>query len=107
MRTTFTAILLALNLAVFGYLFFSERPWSATGRMEENRRRVLGPEAANLAALELVAPAPRPASGAEPATPAAPETRIQLKRTGDAWVLTTPRNRPANAVAVRRRLPAL
>ena len=107
MRSTFTAILLALNLAVFGYLYFSEHPWSATGRIEENRRRVLGPEAANLTALELLAPAPRPAPGAEPATPAASENRIHLERTGDAWFLTTPLNWPANDFAVRRILTAL
>ena len=107
MRSTFTAILLALNLAVFGYLYFSEHSWSSTGRIEENRRRVLGPEAANLEKLELIAPAAQPLPAPDPATPATPETRIRLERKNETWLLTAPLNWPANDFAVRRILTAL
>ena len=74
MRSKFTLLLLALNLVLFGYLVLSERPWSPTQTIDENRRRVLGPEAANLAALEITPkphPTPPPSPSDSPATPKA------------------------------------
>jgi hypothetical protein len=53
MRSKITFILLALNLAVFGYLFVVQRHATAGRVLEENRRRVLGPEAANLDRLQI------------------------------------------------------
>ena len=75
MRSKVTFLLLALNLLLFGYLIVSERPWSATREIEANRRRVLGPEAADLSAIEIAAydPAPAAPSGSAPA--AEPPTR--------------------------------
>lgn len=98
MRSKVTFILLALNLLLFGYLLVSERPWAHTADLDQNRKRVLGPEAANLAALDLVAYAP----GSD--TPA--ET-IRLRRQGDAWQLITPIEWPANIHAVTPILTAL
>ena len=46
MRSKFTLLLLALNLALFGYLALTER-WITPDKVEENRRRILGPEAAD------------------------------------------------------------
>lgn len=99
MRSKFTLVLLALNLALFGYLVLSERPWAKTRTIDENRRRVLGPEAANLAKLEITA---RP-------DPAAAPTTIRLERDlkGDAWSIKEPLDWPANDFAVRRILGEL
>lgn len=97
MRSKFTYVLLALNLALFGYLVLSERPGSATADLRQNSRRVLGPEAANLGALEL---------SAHPA-PDAPPVTVRLRRDGDTWLLTDPVEWPANAFAVGPILTAL
>jgi hypothetical protein len=83
-RSKVTFLLLALNLALFGYLLLSEHPWSATTRIEENRRRVLGPEAANLCALTITT---RPAPDAPPGS--APTT-LRLERRGETWFLAAP-----------------
>lgn len=98
MRSKFTLLLLVLNLGVFGYILFSERPWSATEKIDENRRRVLGPEAADLAALEISAAT----DGAE----AAPRV-VRLERRGGTWFLASPLDWPANDFAVRRILNEL
>lgn len=101
MRSKVTFLLLALNLALFGYLLVSKHPWSATSRIEENRRRVLGPEAANLSALTITT---RPAPDAPPGSTA---TTFRLERRGEAWFLATPLDWPANDFAVRRILNEL
>ena len=103
MRSKFTFILLALNLGVFGYLLYSERPWSATQRMDENRRRVLGPEAANLSALEISASTDLTTASAT----TTPTQSVRLERRGEAWFLSTPLDWPANDFAVRRILNEL
>lgn len=101
MRSKVTFLLLALNLALFGYLLLSEHPWSATARIEENRRRVLGPEAANLSALTITTrPAPDAPPGSAPAT-------LRLERRGETWFLAAPLDWPANDFAVRRILNEL
>lgn len=101
MRSKFTLILLALNLGVFGYLLYSERPWSATGRMDDNRRRVLGPEAASLSALEISSATDLTAA------PGAAARSVRLERRGEAWFLSAPLDWPANDFAVRRILNEL
>lgn len=107
MRSKITFILLALNLAVFGYLFFVQRHATASRVLEENRRRVLGPEASNLDRLQISF---TPAEGERPAT-AAPEpaATLTLEREGERWILSTPAGAtpakwPANDFAVRRML---
>lgn len=113
MRSKFTFILLALNLAVFGYLLFSERPWSSTLRIEENRRRVLGPEAANLTNLEIsvssgtgVPTVDGEASRLAASSPTSTQS-VRLERRGEAWFLASPLDWPANDFAVRRILNEL
>lgn len=116
MRSKVTFILLALNLILFGYLVLSERPWATTQTIDANRRRVLGPEAAALSAIEITAYDPAPAAtttaGTVPAAPApaaAPTRSVRLQRDAksDAWFLTTPLDWPANDFAVRRILGEL
>ncbi len=100
MRSKITLALLLLNLAVFGYLALSERPWSAAGRIDENRRRVLGPEAANLSALEINL-------AASPGTDTSSSRSLRLERRSDTWFITSPVEWPANEFAVRRILNEL
>lgn len=100
MRSKITLALLLLNLAVFGYLALSERPWSAAGRIDENRRRVLGPEAANLSALDI-------SLAAGPDADAAASRSLRLERRADTWFITAPVEWPANEFAVRRILNEL
>ncbi len=109
MRSKFTLVLLALNLALFGYLLLSERPWSATQRIDENRRRVLGPEAADLSSLEiaLFPPPADNASDTPPATDRQPDSVVRLERREGSWFLAAPLDWPANDFAVRRILNEL
>lgn len=100
MRSKITLALFLLNLAVFGFLALSERPWSATGRMEDNRRRVLGPEAANLSALEI-------GLVANPGTDDSASRSLRLERRSETWFITSPVEWPANEFAVRRILNEL
>ncbi len=99
MRSKFTLVLLALNLALFGYLVVSERPWGKTRTIDDNRRRVLGPEAANLSQLQITAQV----------APDSPPVTVTLARDpkGDTWDITSPVNWPANDFAVRRILGEL
>lgn len=99
MRSKFTVILVALNVVLFGYLVVSERPWSKTQTLDENRRRVLGPEAANLSALEITTFA----------TADSPAATVRLARDpkGDTWSIKEPLDWPANDFAVRRILGEL
>ncbi len=106
MRSKFTLLLLALNLALFGYLLLSERPWSATRGIDENRRRVLGPEAADLARIEITTLPPADATDTPPAAPLANTLALERRADG-AWQLTSPLDWPANDFAVRRILNEL
>ena len=100
MRSKFTLLLLALNLALFGYLALTER-WITPDKVEENRRRILGPEAADLSVIEI-AFLPPPADGATPPASPAPAQTVRLERqAGDSWSLATPFDWPANDFAVR------
>lgn len=121
MRTKVTFLLLALNFALFGYLFLSERLSRPLNEREQNRHRVLGPEAANLVALEITAfpdaadpgltqtNAPEAARSLADATApvAVPAVRLERSPTGDAWFLKAPIEWPANEFAVRRILKEL
>lgn len=104
MRSKVTYFLLALNLLLFGYLILSERPWSRTQTIEDNRRRVLGPEAANLATIAIA-----PGVATRPSDNPAPTETIRLNRAarGDGWVLSAPIEWPANKHAVDPILTAL
>src|ERR1700679_308597 len=86
MRSKVTLVLLFLNVALFFFIFYFERDWRTERASHEARRRVLGPEAANITSLEV--------------TGATPETSYSLERRGDAWFLTKPVDWPANPNAV-------
>ena len=88
MRTKVTLVLVFLNVALFFFIFRFEREWRTEQAALESRRRVLGPEAANLQSLEITGP-----------TLTAP---VRLVRQGEAWNLTSPLDWPANPHAVLR-----
>jgi hypothetical protein len=93
MRSKVTLVLLFLNVALFFFIFYFERDWRIERASQEARRRVLGPEAANIRSLEV--------SGT------APGSSFSLERRGDAWFLTRPVEWPANPNAVSRILNEL
>ncbi len=100
MRSKFTLLLLALNLALLGYLAVTER-WITPDKVEENRKRVLGPEAADLSEIEIATHL-SPSSPA-PASAPSPESVIRIKRDAKSgsWLLSSPLDWPANDFAVR------
>lgn len=88
MRTKVTLILVFLNVALFFFIFRFEREWRTEQAALEARRRVLGPEAANIQTLDIAGPnLPAP---------------VRLVRQGEAWNLTSPLEWPANPHAVLR-----
>lgn len=82
MRTKVTLVLLFLNVALFFFIFRFEREWRTEQAALETRRRVLGPEAANIQSLEIAG--------------TGREEIIRLERRGDSWHLTSPLEWPAN-----------
>ena len=82
MRTKVTLVLIFLNVALFFFIFKFERNWRTEAASLETRRRVLGPEAADIRTLEI--------------THHADSTTFRLERTRDTWFLTEPLNWPAN-----------
>lgn len=80
MRTKVTLVLVFLNVALFFFIFKFERNWRTEAASREARRRVLGPEAADIRALEVVAPG----------------SSFRLVRNRDDWFLTQPLEWPAN-----------
>jgi len=87
MRTKVTLVLLFLNVALFFFIFKFERNWRTERASLEARRRVLGPEAADIRSLTV-----RNAAG----------VLYTLKRAGDTWQLAQPLDWPANPTAVSR-----
>ena len=87
MRTKVTLVLVFLNVALFFFIFKFERGWRTERASLEARRRVLGPETADIRTLRITGP-DRPA--------------ISLQRTGEDWALTEPIDWPANPHAVSR-----
>ncbi|HVS54483.1 MAG TPA: DUF4340 domain-containing protein [Opitutaceae bacterium] len=86
MRTKVTLVLIFLNVALFFFIFKFERHWRTEAASLEARRRVLGPEAADIRSLEVSSP-----SG----------PLFALARTRDnSWALTKPLDWPANLHAV-------
>jgi hypothetical protein len=94
MRTKVTLVLIFLNVALFFFIFKFERTWRTEAASREARRRVLGPEAANIRSLEVAVAG---AAGS-----------FSLVRERDSWFLTKPLDRwPANPHAVSAILHAL
>ena len=87
MRPKVTLVLIFLNVALFFFIFKFERTWRTEAASREAKRRVLGPEAANIRSLEV--------------TSAAPAGSFGMERERDTWFLTKPLDRwPANSHAV-------
>lgn len=82
MRTKVTLVLIFLNVALFFFIFKFERKWRTEEAGREARRRVLGPEAADIRYLQVKSTA---ASGS-----------FTLVRQRDSWSLTAPLDWPAN-----------
>lgn len=94
MRTKVTLVLLFLNAAVFLYIFRFEQSWRTEAASREARRRVLGPEAANVSAVDVETAAGGPS--------------WSLVRERESWLLTRPLERwPANPHAVNGVLQGL
>jgi hypothetical protein len=85
MRTKVTLVLIFLNVALFFFIFKFERKWRTLDDAREARRRVLGPEAADIRLLVVKS--------------TAPTGSFSLVRNRDAWFLTAPLDWPANAHA--------
>ncbi|MEX2045478.1 MAG: DUF4340 domain-containing protein, partial [Opitutus sp.] len=86
MRTKVTLVLVFLNVALFFFIFTFERNWRTEAASREARRRVLGPESADISALEV--------------TSTVPGGSFKLVREKGNWVLTEPIDWPANETAV-------
>lgn len=82
MRTKVTLVLIFLNVALFFFIFKFERDWRIREGEIEARRRVLGPEGADIRRLEITTPSHAGDFG--------------LERRRDAWFLTKPFEWPAN-----------
>src|SRR5688572_11945970 len=83
MRTKVTLVLIFLNVALFFFIFKFERNWRTEEASRESRRRVLGPEAADIRSLEVT----NTTTGA---------VSFSLQRNRDTWYLTKPFDWPAN-----------
>ena len=81
MRTKVTLVLVFLNLALFFFIFRFEHRWIDESKRTEIRKRVLGPEAADIRTLEIT----NPAGGS-----------FSLVRQRDTWFITKPIEWPAN-----------
>jgi hypothetical protein len=82
MRTKVTLVLVFLNVALFFFIFKFERHWRTEAASQESRRRVLGPEAADIRTLGITGTAlPAP---------------VRLERRRDTWFMTEPFEWPAN-----------
>lgn len=88
MRSKVTLVLLFLNVALFFYIFYFEQGFSVEHTSQEARRRVLGPEAADIHELEVIG--------------TGPGSSYSLERRDETWYLTKPVEWPANPNAVSR-----
>lgn len=82
MRTKVTLVLVFLNVALFFFIFKFERNWRTEEAALETRRRVFGPEAADIRSIKV--------------TNHATNTTYALERERDTWSLTAPLSWPAN-----------
>jgi hypothetical protein len=85
MRSKVTVVLLFLNVLLFYYIFQYEQKWQAERAQLEARRRVLGPEAANIEKFTR-------------SSPTAPT--LSAERRADGWWITQPLEWPANPNAI-------
>lgn len=94
MRTKVTLVLIFLNVALFFYIFKFERTWRTEAALQEARRRVLGPETADIRTLTVTNSLPG-------------GTSFTIVRNRDVWTLTQPLDWPANQAAVLSIIHAL
>lgn len=87
MRTKVTLVLLFLNVILFGYVFYYERPMRTREREFELRRAVLPPEIASIDSFQRVS---------------ADGTTVRAEKRGDEWWLTQPYEWPLNPNAFAR-----
>jgi hypothetical protein len=92
-RTKVTLVLIFLNVALFFFIFKFERNWRTEAASREARRRVLGPEAADIRSLQV--------------TNSTPGASFSLQRDRDTWFLTEPVDWPANPHAASAIVHAL
>ena len=74
MRSKVTLVLLFLNVALFFYIFYFEQGFSVEHTSQEARRRVLGPEAADIHELEVIG--------------SVPGSSYSLERRDETWYLS-------------------
>src|SRR5688572_4720206 len=87
MRSKVTVVLLFLNVVLFSYIYFYDKPRIDEQKNIEARRRVLPAEVASMDSFTRISP-----TG---------ET-VRLKKIGDSWWLAAPYEWPANPNAVSR-----
>lgn len=85
MRSKVTVVLLFLNVVLFAYIWFYDKPLIDERKTLEARRRVLGPEAATIEALTR--------------TDRTGET-VTIEKRVDSWWLTAPYEWPADPNAI-------
>lgn len=87
MRTKVTLVLLFLNVVLFSYVFYYERPLRTELAARELRRAVLPPEVAGMSAFTRTL---------------ADGTEVRAEKRGEGWWLTAPYDWPANPNAISR-----
>lgn len=87
MRSKVTVVLLFLNVVLFAFIYYYDKPRIDERKNLEARRRVLGPEAASIVALT------RTSRTADP---------VQLVKRGESWWLVQPYEWPAEPNALNR-----
>lgn len=92
MRSKVTIILLFLNVVLFYYIFYVEKPRLTERAILEARKKVYGPEVATIDSLTR--------TGRNGPT-------LKIERRGEAWWLSQPYDWPANPNAVDRMLNEL
>lgn len=90
MRTKITLLLVFLNVVLFAFIFF-QREWRDDDADLASRKRVLGPDSADIRQLTL----------------SAADTKLQMSKDGDHWIISQPIIWPANDFAVTRILNEL
>lgn len=87
MRSKVTVVLLFLNVVLFAFIYYYEKPMLDERKNLEARRRVLGPEAAS---IDSLARTTRDGSS------------LRLMKRGESWWLTQPYEWPADPNALHR-----
>lgn len=87
MRSKVTVVLLFLNVALFFYIFYVEKPWSGGRNPLDSTRRVLPPEVASMDSLTRT-------------LPTGEVVKIKKNEADGKWYIVQPYDWPANRDAV-------